>query len=83
MARRDQHPESSWWETEVGGAWLRLLVLGVIYYFGIKQGIGAESLSEFLKAIRLEGHVGCSATALRNLKQKIDLLQKSQRGDYR
>jgi len=41
MARRAQHPESSWWETEVVRAWLKLLVLGVVYYFGIKQGIGA------------------------------------------
>jgi len=71
IARRDQHPESSWWETEAGGSWLKLLVLGVVYYFGIKQGIGAESLSEFFRAIRLSRHVGCSATALRSLKQKM------------
>ena len=41
IAGLPQHPESSWWETEVGGTWLKLLVYGVIYYFGIKQGIGA------------------------------------------
>jgi len=45
------------------------LVLGVVYYFGIKQGIGAESLEEFLKSRRLEPHVSCSATA--SLKQKM------------
>ena len=71
IAYRNQHRESSWWETPVGGDWLKLLVLGVVYYFGIKHGIGAESLSEFLKAMRLERHVGCSATALRSLKQKM------------
>ena len=71
IASRAKYPESSWWETEVGGAWLKLLVLGVVYYFGIKQGMGADSLSEFLKAMRLERHVGCSATALRSLKQKM------------
>jgi len=26
IARREQYPESSWWETQVGGDWLRLLV---------------------------------------------------------
>jgi len=52
MARRGKHAESSWWETQVGSAWLKLLVLGVIYYFGIKQGIGAESRSEFFRAMR-------------------------------
>ena len=46
-------------------------MLGVVYYFGIKQGIGAESLSEFFQAIRLSRHVACSATALRSLKQKM------------
>jgi len=71
IARRAQHPESSWWETEEGGAWLKRLVLAVVYYFGIKQGIGAESLSEFFQAIRLSRHVGCSATALRSLEQKV------------
>jgi len=55
-----------------GGAWLKLLVLGVVYYFGIKQGIGAESLSEFLKAMRMNRHVGCSATALRSLKHAYE-----------
>lgn len=71
IARRAQYPESSWWETEVGGDWLKLFVLGVVYYFGIKQGIGAESLEEFFKAMRLEGHVACSATTWRSLKKKI------------
>jgi len=26
IASREQQPESSWWETPVGGAWLKLLV---------------------------------------------------------
>ena len=45
IARRQQHPESLWWETLVGSQWLKVLVLGVVYYFGLKHGIGAESLS--------------------------------------
>lgn len=40
IARRNRHPESSWWETEVGSAWLKRLVLGIVYYFGLKQGVG-------------------------------------------
>jgi hypothetical protein len=35
------------WETAAGQEWLRLLVFGTIYVFGIKCGIGAETLSEF------------------------------------
>jgi hypothetical protein len=45
--RRQQYPESQMWETEAGQYWLTLLVFGAIYCFGIKGGIGADSLSEF------------------------------------
>ena len=43
IARRDQYPEASLWETVAGQEWLRLLVCGAIYVFGIKCGIGAET----------------------------------------
>ena len=38
-ARRNHHPESWWWETSVGSKWLKVLVLGIVYYFGIKHGV--------------------------------------------
>ncbi len=71
LARRNQHSESWWWETPVGSQWLKVLVLGVVYYFGIKPGIGAERLSEFFEAIHLNHHVGTSASSLRKLKQQM------------
>jgi len=43
----------------------------VIYYFGIKQGVGAESLSEFFRAIRLSRHVACSPRTLRRQKKRM------------
>lgn len=55
----------------VGSGWLKLMVLGVVYYFGIKQGVGSECLSEFLAAIRIDEQVGSSASALRTLKQQM------------
>ena len=72
IARRNQYPESSFWETEVGYEWLLRLVFGLIYYFGIKQGVGAESLSEFIRAIHLDTHVASSASALRQLKYRVN-----------
>ncbi|EKU96904.1 hypothetical protein Lepto7375DRAFT_0826 [Leptolyngbya sp. PCC 7375] len=48
------------------------LVLGVLYHFGIKHGIGAESLCEFFKSVHLETHVGVSANALRQLKHRVE-----------
>jgi len=71
IERRNQYPEAEWWETEAGSAWLKLLVLGSIFFFGIKHGIGVGALSQFLKALRLELHVGCSASALDQLKQRM------------
>jgi hypothetical protein len=40
-------------ETAAGQEWLRLLVFGTIYVFGIKCGIGAETLSEFFYLLQL------------------------------
>ena len=40
---RQKHKESYLWATEEGGEWLRLLVFGVIYCFGIKKGLGADT----------------------------------------
>jgi len=68
---RLQYPESHLWETSEGQNWLRLLVFGVIYYFGIKRGIGADSLSEFFHSLRLEKQISCSASALRQLEVQI------------
>ncbi len=54
---RKQHPESCFWETEAGQAWLRRLFFGVLYCFGLGNNIGAEKLSAFFTAIRLDAHV--------------------------
>ncbi len=72
IARRNEYPESSFWEIAAGSQWLVRLVFGLVYYFGIKQGVGAESLSEFICAMHLDTHVGSSATALRQLKQQVN-----------
>jgi hypothetical protein len=71
IKRRQQHPESYFWETEEGGNWLSLLVFAVIYDFGIKGGIGSESLSSFFLRLRLEEQFGCSASALRTLEVEL------------
>ena len=72
IKRRNQNPESSFWDTAAGAQWLARLVFGIVYYFGIKQGVGAESLSEFIRAVHLDTHVASSASALRQLKQRMN-----------
>jgi hypothetical protein len=71
LLRTSQHPASSFWETSAGGTWLKLLVLAVIYHFGIKQGVGSETLSAFFRAIELNEQVGISASTLRRLEQEM------------
>jgi Family of unknown function (DUF6399)/IclR helix-turn-helix domain len=67
IGRRDRYPESSFWETEAGRAWLIRLVVATLFVFGLKRGVGAETLSEFFGRLRLEAHVGCSPSALRRV----------------
>lgn len=69
---RAQWPEAPFWEQEAGYHWLRLLVLAVIFVFGIKGGVGVERLSEFFHRVRLDRQVGSSPTALRNLRRQLE-----------
>ena|ERR1700730_3901453 len=69
---RDTHPESWWWETEEGRCWLIRLVVATLYTFGLKRGVGAETISEFFGRLRLETHVGCSPSALRGVMQGLE-----------
>lgn len=70
--RRDRYPESGLWETEEGRAWLLRLVVATLFLFGLKRGVGAETISEFFSRLHLETHVGCSPSALRRLMQRLE-----------
>jgi Family of unknown function (DUF6399)/IclR helix-turn-helix domain len=72
--RRDRYPESSLWETEAGRVWLIRLVVATLLVFGLKRGVGAETLSEFFRRLRLEAHVGCSPSALRTVMRLLERL---------
>jgi IclR helix-turn-helix domain len=72
MDRRDRYSESSFWETEAGRAWLIRLVVATLFVFGLKRGVGAETLSEFFSRLRLDGHIGCSPSALRSIMHILE-----------
>ena len=74
MDRRARSPESSLWETPAGHAWLIRLVVATLLVFGLKRGVGAETLSEFCSRLRLETHVGCSPSALRHVMHTLEHL---------
>src|SRR4029434_3211525 len=64
MERRNSHPESWGWETAEGRQWLTRLVVATLYTFGLKRGVGMDTMSEFFERLRLERQVGCSPSAL-------------------
>jgi hypothetical protein len=72
IANRNQHPESSLWESPEGQKWLRLLVLASIFIFALQGGIGCERLSSFFHLLRLQRHIGVSPTALRSLRARME-----------
>lgn len=78
--RRDQYPESPFWETDAGHEWQRLLFFAVLYQFGLGSGVGADNLSRFFKLIRLDNQMGVSPSSLRSrLDQMESLLIQFQR----
>jgi len=70
--RRDRDPESWLWATEEGRIWLLRLVVATLFIFGLKRGVGADTISEFFGRLHLEAHVGCSSSALRSLMQRLE-----------
>jgi hypothetical protein len=74
MDRRDRSPESSLWETPEGRSWLIRLVVATLFVFGLKRGVGAETLSEFFRRLHLEEQVACSPSALRTVMHLMERL---------
>lgn len=72
MARRNQHPESAFWETQEGHQWLIRLVVAILYHFGLRRGVGAETMSAFFADVRLEQHIGCSPSTLRAVMAQLE-----------
>ncbi len=72
MERRTGHPESWLWATEDGRRWLTRLVVAALYTFGLKRGVGLETLSEFFTHLHLETQVGRSPSALGGVMQALE-----------
>lgn len=72
MEGRGSQAEAGWWETEAGRRWLTRLVVATLYTFGLKRGVGLDTMSEFFARLRLERHMGCSASALRGVMHVLE-----------
>ena len=74
MERRGHHPESWWWETAEGRHWLTRLVVATLYTFGLKRGVGMDTMSECCARLRLETQGGCSPCALRHVMPALEAM---------
>ena len=72
IERRNQYPESPLWEMASGHQWLQRLVWAVVYVFGVKHGIGNDTLSELFHLLHLERHIGVSPSALQGIRVKLE-----------
>jgi hypothetical protein len=72
MERRNCYPESWFWETADGRQWLTRLVIATLYTFGLKRGVGLDTMSEFFTRLHLATQVGCSPSALRGVMQTLE-----------
>jgi len=70
--KRNQHPESSFWETQAGNSFLVRLVVATLYTFCIKGGIGAGRVHEFFEFIRIGTHVAISETTILQIIKEIE-----------
>src|SRR5438270_8752364 len=75
IERRNSYPESWLWETEDGRQWVTRLVVATLYTFGLKRGVGMDTMSEFFARLHLETQVGCSPSALRGVMQALEAVQ--------
>src|SRR5919199_2638982 len=72
MERRNGHPESWLWETADGRRWLTRLVVAALYTFGLKRGVGLDTISAFFSHLHLEWQMGSSPGALRGVMQALE-----------
>ena len=72
IERRDHYPASWLWETADGRQWLMRLLAATLYTFGLKRGVGLETISEFFMPLRLTTQVGCSPSALRGVMAELE-----------
>ncbi len=72
ILKRNKNPESHFGETEEGKSWLNLLVIAMIYEFGIKGNQGADRMTDFCKRIRIDNHIAVSPSRLRETRREIE-----------
>ena len=65
-------PGALFFESSDGQAWLKKLVVAAILIFGIKSGVGSETLALFFSMITVGSFVATSPASLKRLEDRID-----------
>jgi hypothetical protein len=65
---RSSHVCSELFQTEAGSDWMIRLILAVLFIFGLKFNIGADTLAIFFSLIGLDIYVGLSAASINRLE---------------
>lgn len=73
QAKRQQYPESEFWDTVAGQQFLKRLIVSAIYTFCIKGGVGAGRVEEFMNQIRVGTHAGVSESSIYRLMKEIEV----------
>lgn len=71
--QRHQFPESAFWDSQAGQNFLKRLITSAIYTFGVKGGVGAGRIEEFMKQLRIQTHAGISESSIYRLMKEIEL----------
>src|SRR5208283_3379123 len=65
---------ADFFQTADGFSWMNRLIMTVLFIFGIKFNIGAESLALFFSMIYLDKYVGLSASSINRLENQMRVL---------
>ena len=65
-------PALEFWQTASGQAFIKRLIVDSIYTFGIKGGMGAGRIEEFLERLQLGFYAGISESSLYRMIKEIE-----------
>ena len=71
--RRNQNPESEFWNSPTGQQFLKRLIVSAIYTFCIKGGVGSGRVEEFMKQIRIGTHAGISESSIYRMMKEVEV----------
>lgn len=70
---RNGDAESAFLDSPAGQLFLKRLIVATLYTFGIKAGVGAGRIEEFMKLLRMHTRAGLSERSILRLLKEIEV----------